>query len=97
MIDGINGLCSGSAMLSLLFIGFYSGLIYDSMLVLVIGSMIGFLIFNLRFFGKKRVVFLGDSGSNLIGFWVAWSAVYASQNNYYDIKIKESRITKKRK
>jgi UDP-GlcNAc:undecaprenyl-phosphate GlcNAc-1-phosphate transferase len=85
MIDGINGLCSGSAMLSLLFIGFYSGLIYDSMLVLVIGSMIGFLIFNLRFFGKKRGVFLGDSGSNLIGFWVAWSAVYASQNSYYDM------------
>ena len=85
MIDGINGLCSGSAMLSLLFIGFYSGLIYDSMLVLVIGSMIGFLIFNLRFFGKKRGVFLGDSGSNLIGFWVAWSAVYATQNGYYDM------------
>ena len=85
MIDGINGLCSGSALLSLLFIGFYSGLIYDSMLVLVIGSMIGFLIFNLRFFGKKRGVFLGDSGSNLIGFWVAWSAVYASQNSYYDM------------
>ena len=81
MIDGINGLCSGSAMLSLLFIGFYSGLIYDSMLVLVIG----FLIFNLRFFGKKRGVFLGDSGSNLIGFWVAWSAVYASQNSSYDM------------
>ena len=85
MIDGINGLCSGSALLSFLFIGFYSGLIYDSMLVLVIGSMIGFLIFNLRFFGKKRGVFLGDSGSNLIGFWVAWSAVYASQNSYYDM------------
>ena len=58
MIDGINGLCSGCAMVAILFIGFYSGLIYDSMLVLVIGSMIGFLIFNLRIFGKKRGVFL---------------------------------------
>tara|TARA_Y100000992_G_scaffold22193_1_gene12731 strand:- start:643 stop:1659 length:1017 start_codon:yes stop_codon:yes gene_type:complete len=84
MIDGINGLCSGCAMLALLLIGFYSGLIYDSMLVLIIGSMIGFLIFNLRIFGKKRGVFLGDSGSNLIGFWVAWSAIYASQNTIYD-------------
>ncbi len=84
MIDGINGLCSGCAMLALLLIGFYSGLIYDSMLVLIIGSMIGFLIFNLRIFGKKRGVFLGDSGSNLIGFWVAWSAIYASQNVIYD-------------
>ena len=46
--------------------------------------MIGFLIFNLRIFGKKRGVFLGDSGSNLIGFWVAWSAIYCSQNTIYD-------------
>jgi UDP-GlcNAc:undecaprenyl-phosphate GlcNAc-1-phosphate transferase len=84
MIDGVNGLCSGCAMISLLLIGFYSGLIYDSMLVLIIGSMIGFLIFNLRIFGKKRVVFLGDSGSNLIGFWVAWSAIYCSQNSLYN-------------
>ncbi len=85
MIDGINGLCAGCAMLSLLFIGFYSGFIYDSMLILLIGSMIGFLIFNLRFFGKKRGVFLGDSGSNLIGFWVAWIAIYCSQNQLYQV------------
>jgi UDP-GlcNAc:undecaprenyl-phosphate GlcNAc-1-phosphate transferase len=84
MIDGVNGLCSGCAMISLLLIGFHSGFIYDSMLVLIIGSMIGFLIFNLRIFGKKRGVFLGDSGSNLIGFWVAWSAIYCSQNSLYD-------------
>ena len=86
MVDGINGLCSGCAMLSLLLIGFYSGLIYDSMLVLIIGSMVGFLIFNLRFFGKKRGVFLGDSGSNLIGFWVAWCAIYASENQFYNVE-----------
>jgi UDP-GlcNAc:undecaprenyl-phosphate GlcNAc-1-phosphate transferase len=84
MIDGINGLCSGCAMIGLLLMGFHSGLIYDSMLVLIIGSMIGFLIFNLKIFGKKRGVFLGDSGSNLIGFWVAWSAIYCSQNPLYD-------------
>ena len=84
MIDGVNGLCSGCAIISLLLMGFHSGFIYDSMLVLIIGSMIGFLIFNLRIFGKKRGVFLGDSGSNLIGFWVAWSAIYCSQNTIYD-------------
>ena len=84
MIDGINGLCAGSAMIALLFIGFFSGLMYDSVLIIIIGSMIGFLIFNLRFFGKKRGVFLGDSGSNLIGFWVAWCAIYSSQNITYE-------------
>ena len=86
MIDGINGLCAGSAIMALLFIGFYSGLMYDSVLILLIGSMIGFLIFNLRFFGKKRGVFLGDSGSNLIGFWVAWCAIYSSQNATYQVE-----------
>ena len=86
MIDGINGLCAGAAMMSLLFIGFFSGLMYDSVLIIIIGSMIGFLIFNLGFFGKKRGVFLGDSGSNLIGFWVAWCAVYASQNSAYQVE-----------
>ena len=54
MLDGINGLCSGCAMIALMLIGFYSGLIYDSMLVLIIGSMIGFILFNLGMFGKKR-------------------------------------------
>ena len=86
MMDGINGLCSGCAMLALIFMGFYSGLIYDSMLVLIIGSMIGFVLFNLGFFGKKREVFLGDSGSNLVGFWVAWVAIYASQSEIYSIE-----------
>lgn len=86
MIDGINGLCSGVGMVALLFLGFASGLIYDSMLVLLIGSMVGFLLFNLRIFGSRRAVFLGDHGSNLIGFWVAWSAIYASQTTYYEIQ-----------
>ncbi len=86
MMDGINGLCSGCAMLALMLIGFYSGLIYDSMLVLIIGSMIGFILFNLGVFGKKRGVFLGDSGSNLVGFWVAWIAIYASQSKIYSIE-----------
>ena len=86
MIDGINGLCCGCAMLSLLLIGFYSRFIYDSMLVLIIGSMIGFLLFNLGIIGKKREVFLGDHGSNLIGFWVGWSAIYVSQNQIYAVE-----------
>ena len=86
MMDGINGLCSGCALIALLLIGFHSGLIYDSMLVLIIGSMIGFLMFNLGFLGNKRAVFLGDSGSNLIGFWVAWIAIYSSQNQIYNVE-----------
>jgi UDP-GlcNAc:undecaprenyl-phosphate GlcNAc-1-phosphate transferase len=86
MIDGINGLCSGCAMVALLFIGFSSGIIYNSPLIILIGSIVGFLIFNLRLVGKKRSVFLGDHGSNLIGFWVAWLAIGPSQNPLIEIE-----------
>lgn len=86
MIDGINGLCSGYAMIGLLFMGFFSGLIYDSLLIIFIGSIIGFLLFNLSFLGQNREVFLGDHGSNLIGFWVAWCAIYCSQNELYSFE-----------
>ena len=85
MIDGINGLCAGSALLMFMFSGFYSGFIYDSLLILVIGSIMGFLVYNLGIIGKKRAVFLGDSGSNVLGFMVAWVAIYCSQNEAYDV------------
>ena len=85
MIDGINGLCAGSALVMMLFTGVASGFIFDSMLVLLIGSMAGFLVFNLRVMGKKRAVFLGDHGSNFIGFIVAWIAIHCSQMGSYSI------------
>ena len=34
----------------------------------------------------KRSVFLGDHGSNLIGFWVAWLAIGPSQNPLREIE-----------
>jgi len=85
MIDGINGLCAGSALVMMLFTGVASGFIFDSMLVLLIGSMAGFLVFNLRIMGKRRAVFLGDHGSNFIGFLVAWIAIHCSQMESYSI------------
>ena len=56
MIDGINGLCAGSA-IRLCYLLDFSGLIYDSVLIIIIGSMIGFLIFNLRFWVRKEEFF----------------------------------------
>ena len=47
--------------------------------------MLGFLVFNLRIIGKQRTVFLGDHGSNFIGFVVAWIAIHCSQNSIYEV------------
>ena len=40
----------------------------------------GFLTYNLGYLGKKRRVFLGDSGSNMLGFAVAFICIEYSQN-----------------
>ena len=68
MVDGINGLCSGLAAMVFLFLGiFYNGFI-GTQLIFALGAIFGFLIFNLGIIGNKRWVFLGDNGSNLLGF-----------------------------
>jgi UDP-GlcNAc:undecaprenyl-phosphate GlcNAc-1-phosphate transferase len=43
------------------------------------GSIIGFLFYNLGFLGNKRRVFLGDNGSTFLGFFVAWTCINYSQ------------------
>jgi len=82
MIDGINGLCSGIALISfvcLSFLGADSTMSYGNFVI--ISSLLGFLVYNLGFFGKKRAVFLGDNGSNFLGFLVAWSCITYSSNS----------------
>jgi UDP-GlcNAc:undecaprenyl-phosphate GlcNAc-1-phosphate transferase len=84
MIDGINGLCSGLALVSMIFMGiFYNGFI-GTHLIFAVGAIAGFLIFNLGIIGKKRWVFLGDHGSNLLGFLTAMTMIGASQELRYD-------------
>jgi UDP-GlcNAc:undecaprenyl-phosphate GlcNAc-1-phosphate transferase len=69
MIDGLNGLCASVAFnaLLLLFLDNTSTIFT----IVLMGSILGFLIYNLGFFGKKRTIFLGDSGSNFLGLSVA--------------------------
>jgi len=82
MIDGINGLCSGVALVvfvCLSFLGADSTMSYGNLII--ISSLVGFLVYNLGLFGKKRSVFLGDNGSNFLGFLVAWSCITYSSND----------------
>ena len=47
-------------------------------LILPVGALSGFLMYNLGFLGERRTVFLGDNGSNALGFMCAWILVYFS-------------------
>ena len=79
MIDGLNGICASFALMPLLILMFFGSVKYG--LLIPIGALIGFLTYNLGWFGKKRGVFLGDSGSNLLGFIVAILCIDLSQDH----------------
>jgi len=79
MLDGADGL-AGGVMLSVLFwlavIG-ASAAEYESMMLpsLLACSLLGFLFFNFPWRGRAASVFLGDSGSTMLGFAAAWFAI----------------------
>ena len=78
MIDGLNGICASFALVPLIFVTFFGNFSYG--LLVPIGAILGFLAYNLGYLGKKRRVFLGDSGSNILGFAVAFICIEYSQN-----------------
>jgi UDP-GlcNAc:undecaprenyl-phosphate GlcNAc-1-phosphate transferase len=85
MIDGIDGLAGSLTLISIMSIAIVSWLFqYWALLdfcIVMIASIIAFLIFNLRIFGRANAkIFLGDTGSTLFGFTVCWLAIYASQD-----------------
>jgi UDP-GlcNAc:undecaprenyl-phosphate GlcNAc-1-phosphate transferase len=85
MADGVDGLAAGQALVSLLLFSafaLYAGSYGTAeRLLAVAGAVAGFLVWNLRRPGLARAeVFLGDAGSMLLGFIIAWSAVRLSQN-----------------
>ncbi len=84
MIDGVNGLCSGLSVIVILMLGVFHYGFQETHLIFLFGAISSFLIFNLGVIGKKRWVFLGDHGSNLLGFLIAFSLIGASQEPVYN-------------
>jgi len=84
MIDGIDGLAGSLTLISIMAIATVSWLFQNWVLldfcIVMIASIIAFLVFNLRLFGRTNAkIFLGDTGSTVFGFTVCWLAIYASQ------------------
>jgi UDP-GlcNAc:undecaprenyl-phosphate GlcNAc-1-phosphate transferase len=79
MADGLNGICASFGLVPLIFLTFFGSIKYG--LLIPIGAILGFMAYNLGYLGKKRRVFLGDSGSNYIGFVVAFLCITYSQDS----------------
>jgi UDP-N-acetylmuramyl pentapeptide phosphotransferase/UDP-N-acetylglucosamine-1-phosphate transferase len=71
IIDGFHGLSSMVAIITLLAITFVAYLFADSIVIylslVMIGAITGFFIWNY----PRGLIFLGDGGAYLIGFWIA--------------------------
>ena len=87
MSDGIDGLCGGLAFVIFAWFAYVAGELGNGaaqrICVVFCGALLGFLIFNVRtpLRGKVRI-FLGDAGSLMLGFAIAWFAVELSQARY---------------
>lgn len=81
IIDGLNGLASGTVLLCLSSLGFISFLSGDAEMAKLCfifgGATFGFLLINYPY-GK---IFLGDGGAYLLGFLLGWIAVMIAMRN----------------
>lgn len=83
MIDGLDGLAGGMILISLTWILYCTGFSATStnaLILLIISSTLGFMICNYRHPWRDRAsVFLGDAGSLILGFALAWFTVNLSR------------------
>jgi len=83
MIDGVDGLAGGVSLIALLVFAAFAasaGFLYLTLLAPLICVITGFMLFNLRTPWRSHAsVFMGDAGSVLLGFSLAWYAVDLAQ------------------
>ena len=79
--DGLDGLAGGIVMLSFVIIGFFAyrceNMAIAIMSVAVVGAILGFLRYNTH----PAVVFMGDAGSQMLGFLCAVFTLVLTQSN----------------
>lgn len=83
MMDGIDGLAGSMALVSLaaLIVLFAAAGATDYMnwaLIFAV-AIVPYLFANLKLFGFKRKIFMGDAGSMLLGFVIVWLLILGSQ------------------
>ena len=85
LIDGIDGLASGLGMLYCLFFAVYFGLagdvVWSILAICMIGSLAVFFIYNV--FGHREKIFMGDSGSLLLGYLLTVLVFHFCEVNAY--------------
>lgn len=77
--DGLDGLAGGESMLSLIAISYLAYLATNNFAVLIAFATIGGILGFLRYNTHPAQVFMGDAGSQFLGFTLGFLAVYLTQ------------------
>jgi len=88
LIDGVDGLASGLGMLYCLFFAIYFLLVGETnwaiLSICLIGSLAVYFCYNV--FGSKQKIFMGDSGSLLLGYMLtAFVFNFCEINAYHEV------------
>ncbi|MFK5891827.1 MAG: MraY family glycosyltransferase [Pseudomonadota bacterium] len=79
--DGLDGLAGGLSLLSLACIGYLMFLVGDTWMVLLVVSVMGGVFGFLRFNSHPARVFMGDGGSQFLGFSLGFLAIVLTQKS----------------
>ena len=80
LLDGLDGLVSGISLLVFTLLFFISLNLLDTFSLVILSSIIGCLIGFLKYNGYPARIFLGDSGSFLLGYLLVSSVLMVSIN-----------------
>lgn len=84
MTDGVDGLAGTLTLVEMCFLAYLAmhaqNFLAFHILIIMMASIAAFLCFNLRILGRQNaLIFMGDAGSMLLGFVLAWFLVELSQ------------------
>ena len=88
MFDGLDGLAGSLALVTLGYFALFANHVGDAnslkLLLVLCGALVGFLVFNWPhpFRGRRRT-FMGDAGSLVLGYAIAWFSVYLTQQTAF--------------
>ncbi len=87
LLDGLDGLASGISIITIIFMLFFAILSMDmnilGLLTSILGGVLGFFIFNV----PPAKIYMGDTGSLLIGFLISILCIMPSSKGPYSIAV----------
>lgn len=83
--DGLDGLAAGIMLMTLAAVAFFADYVGGNNLALIALALIGGILGFLRFNSHPAIVFMGDTGSQFIGFMAAFLCIYLIENVYISL------------